>query len=167
NANGSNAQSLNTTLGKMLRINKDGSIPSDNPFFNQTSGMNRAIWAMGLRNPFTFGFQPGTGRMFINDVGQNTTEEINDGIRGSNYGWPTTEGPTNDPRFRGPIFSYGHSGGACAIIGSAFYNPPNRQFPDVFVGKYFFGDFCAGFIRRFDPATRTATGFATGLSSLV
>jgi glucose/arabinose dehydrogenase len=167
NANGSNAQSLNTTLGKMLRINKDGTIPSDNPFFNQASGINRAIWALGLRNPFNFTFQPGTGRMFINDVGQNTWEEINDGIRGSNYGWPTTEGPTSDTRFRAPLFAYNHSGGQCSIIGSAFYNPTTQQFPLVYLGKYFFADFCAGWIRRLDPATLTVTGFATGLSSPV
>ena len=61
------------------------------------TGANRAIWALGLRNPFTFAFQPGTGRMFINDVGQSTWEEIDDGIAGSNYGWPTTEGPTIEP----------------------------------------------------------------------
>jgi glucose/arabinose dehydrogenase len=167
NANGSNAQSLNTTLGKMLRINKDGTIPSDNPFFNQTSGINRAVWALGLRNPFNFTFQPGTGRMFINDVGQNTWEEINDGIRGSNYGWPTTEGPTSDSRFRAPLFAYDHSAGQCSIIGSAFYNPTSQQFPSVYVGKYFFADFCAGWIRRLDPATLTVTGFAIGLSSPV
>ena len=52
-----------------------------------------------------------TGRMFINDVGEVTWEEINDGIAGSNYGWPTTEGPTTDPRFRAPLFAYRHSGG--------------------------------------------------------
>src|SRR3954468_9263543 len=75
NANGANSQSLDTTLGKLLRLNPDGSIPNDNPFFNQTTGNNRAIWAMGLRNPFTFEIQPGTGRIFINDVGQSTTEE--------------------------------------------------------------------------------------------
>ena len=75
-------------LGKILRINSDGTIPTDNPFFNTAPGVNRAIWALGLRNPFTFAFQPGTGRMFINDVGQKTWEEINDGIAGSNYGWP-------------------------------------------------------------------------------
>jgi len=81
----SNAPSLNSPLGKILRINSDGSIPTDNPFFNQTTGINRAIWARGLRNPFSFAFQPGTGRMFINDVGEASTEEINDGIAGSNY----------------------------------------------------------------------------------
>ena len=78
----------------------DGSIPSRTPFYNTATGANRAIWALGLRNPFTFAFQPGSARMFINDVGQNTWEEINDGIAGSNYGWPDTEGPTTDPRFR-------------------------------------------------------------------
>src|SRR4030095_5585536 len=72
NANGNNAQSLSTRLGKMLRISSSGSIPLDNPFFNQTTGDNRAIWALGLRNPFTFSFQPAVGRMFINDVGENT-----------------------------------------------------------------------------------------------
>src|SRR5207248_1185562 len=92
NANGANSQTLSNLLGKMLRINSDGSIPTDNPFYNTATGSNRAIWALGLRNPFTFAFQPGTGRMFINDVGESTYEEINDGIAGSNYGWPITEG---------------------------------------------------------------------------
>jgi glucose/arabinose dehydrogenase len=89
NANSANAQTLSTRLGKMLRITSTGGIPTDNPFFNQATGDNRAIWALGVRNPFTFTFQAGVGRMFINDVGENTWEEINDGIAGSNYGWPT------------------------------------------------------------------------------
>jgi glucose/arabinose dehydrogenase len=104
NANGANAQSKSNLLGKILRVNDNGTIPADNPFFASTSGQNRAIWALGLRNPFSFDFQRGTGRMFINDVGQSTFEEIDDGIAGSNYGWPTTEGPTSDGRFRAPIF---------------------------------------------------------------
>ena len=74
NANGANAQSLSNRLGKILRINSNGTIPSDNPrsfpgIAGSTSGANRAIWAVGLRNPFTFAFQPGTARLFINDVG--------------------------------------------------------------------------------------------------
>ena len=52
NANGSNSQTLTNRLGKMLRINGDGSIPEDNPFFGTAAGDNRAIWAVGLRNPF-------------------------------------------------------------------------------------------------------------------
>ena len=108
NATASNAQTLNNRLGKILRINSDGTPPADNPFFNQATGNNRSIWALGLRNPFTFAFQPGTGRMFINDVGEASWEEINDGIAGSNYGWPNVEGPSANPNFRSPLFAYGH-----------------------------------------------------------
>lgn len=170
NATPSNSQTLSNMLGKILRINSDGSIPTDNPFFNQATGNNRSIWALGLRNPFTFDFQPGTGRMFINDVGQSSWEEINDGIAGSNYGWPVTEGPTTNPSFRAPLFAYGHGFSAttgCAIAGGAFYNPPVAQFPSSFVGKYFFADLCSGWIRVFDPATGTAAPFATGISQPV
>ena len=166
NANPSNAQTLTNRLGKVLRINADGSIPTDNPFFNQATGVNRSIWALGLRNPFTFAFQPGTNRMFINDVGQNTWEEINDGIAGSNYGWPTTEGVTSNPAFRSPLFAYAHGSSpttGCAIAGGAFYNPLNVKFPASFVGKYFFADLCSGWIRTFDPATSTAADFASGV----
>jgi glucose/arabinose dehydrogenase len=166
NANGANAQTISNLLGKMLRINGDGSIPTDNPFYNIASGNNRAIWALGLRNPFTFAFQPGTTRLFINDVGESTYEEINDGIAGSNYGWPTTEGPTSNPAFRSPIYFYGHGSG-CAIVGGAFYNPPVPQFPSIYTGKYFFADLCSGWIHVFDPAAGTATGFATGIVSPV
>ena len=170
NANGANSQTLSNLLGKVLRINADGTIPTDNPFYNTASGNNRAIWALGLRNPFTFAFQPGTTRLFINDVGQSTWEEINDGIAGSNYGWPTTEGPTSNPAFRSPIFFYGHGTTdttGCAIVGGAFYNPPVAQFPSSYIGKYFFADLCSGWIRVFDPTAGTATGFATGISTLV
>ena len=166
NANGANAQSLSNLLGKMLRINADGTIPPDNPFYNTATGNNRAIWALGLRNPFTFAFQPGTTRLFINDVGESTYEEINDGIAGSNYGWPITEGPTSNSAFRGPIYFYGHGTNnvtGCAIVGAAFYNPPVPQFPSSYTGKYFFADLCNGWIRVFDPSAGTATGFATGI----
>jgi len=170
NANGSNAQSLSTRLGKMLRISSNGGIPTDNPFFNLTTGDNRAIWALGLRNPFTFSFQPGVGRMFINDVGQNTWEEINDGIAGANYGWPNCEGNCNPPNgnFRDPIFAYMNDAQTCAITGGAFYNPQTGQFPSNYVGNYFFADFCAGWIRKLDPSMgNTVTDFATGISSPV
>ena len=166
NANGANAQSLSNLLGKMLRINADGIIPPDNPFYNTATANNRAIWALGLRNPFTFAFQPGTTRLFINDVGESTYEEINDGIAGSNYGWPITEGPTSNSAFRGPIYFYGHGTNnvtGCAIVGAAFYNPPVPQFPSSYSGKYFFADLCNGWIRVFDPSAGTATGFATGI----
>lgn len=164
NAVPSNAQSLNTTLGKLLRINADGSIPSDNPFFDQTSGNNRAIWALGLRNPYTFAFERGSGRLFINDVGAAAFEEIDDGIAGSNYGWPATEGPTSDPQFRAPLFAYEHglnNSMGVAITGGAFYDPITRAFPSSFAGTYFFADLGIGFIRNFNPASGAVTDFGT------
>jgi glucose/arabinose dehydrogenase len=176
NATPANAQSLSNLLGKILRINADGTIPSDNPtsfpgIAGTTSGVNRAIWSVGLRNPYTFAFQNGTGRMFINDVGQNTWEEINDGRAGVNYGWPTTEGPTTDARFVSPLFWYGHGTSAttgCAITGGAFYNPAVNQFPSDYTGTYFFADFCSGWIRRLNPASgNTVTDFASGINSPV
>jgi uncharacterized repeat protein (TIGR03806 family) len=160
---GAPAQDMKTLQGKILRINPDGSIPADNPFFRQTTGKYRAIWALGLRNPFTFAFQSGTGRMLINDVG-GANEEVNVGSAGANYGWPTVEhGPTNDRRFRGPIHWYKES----SIAGGAFYNPPRRQFPAKYVGKYFFADFKQGWIRTLDPDNpKDVRDFLTGLGNL-
>lgn len=183
NANGANAQSFSNLLGKILRINPDPAnlVPSDNPYFNDAGviGINKAIWALGLRNPFTFSFQPGTGRIFINDVGEVTWEEINEGVAHSNYGWQICEGnncggntPPTD--YRAPLYVYAHSTGTptgCAIVGGAFYNPVTQQFPAQYVGKYFFADLCSGFIRYIDPSAAppigSSTPFATGISTPV
>jgi glucose/arabinose dehydrogenase len=170
NANGSNAQTLNNLLGKILRLNKDGSIPTDNPFYGSATGANRAIWALGLRNPFTFAFKPGTSLMYINDVGAGSWEEINSGIAGSNYGWPATEGTTTNPAYRSPLYAYPHGSGnfsGCAITGGAFYNPATVRFPSTYVGRYFFADFCNGWINTYDPATGSVANFASGISSAV
>jgi glucose/arabinose dehydrogenase len=171
NANGANAQTLGNLLGKILRINADGSVPGDNPFVGQAAGVNRAIWALGLRNPYTFSIEPVSGRMFINDVGENTWEEIDAGISGSNYGWPDTEGPTSDTRYRAPVYAYQHQAGTptgCAITGGAFYNPQGVfQFPGDYDGDYFFADYCTGWIYRLETASFTAGQFATGISSPV
>jgi glucose/arabinose dehydrogenase len=171
NGHSANAQTLGNLLGKILRLNPDGSIPEDNPFYGRASGANRAIWALGLRNPFTFAFQPGTGRMLINDVGQNAWEEINDGVAGANYGWPLAQGPTTRQGYRSPIYWYGHGIGpeiGCAITGGAFYDPPSPRFPSEYAGSYFFADYCSGWIRRLDPSRGNAvSGFAAGLRSPV
>jgi len=154
----------------MLRINKDGTIPTDNPFYTTASGNNRAIWALGLRNPFKFAVQPSKGTIFINDVGENTWEEINQAKKGANYGWPVHEGVANDndPQYVDPIFAYGHAGSdpattGCSITGGAFYNPTTLQFPPEYEGDYFFADFCGGWIRSFDPSSQEASGFAIGI----
>ncbi|MBX3086336.1 MAG: PQQ-dependent sugar dehydrogenase [Anaerolineae bacterium] len=166
NAVPANSQTLTNRLGKILRINADGTIPTDNPFYNTATGDNRAIWALGLRNPFKFTFQNGTGRMFINDVGQVAFEEINDGIAGSNYGWAVYEGYSSDPNYRSPLYAYPHSGSTpngCAITGGTFYNPTTEQFPPIYRGKYFFMDLCSAWIYYVDPsdtAPLTPTAFA-------
>ena len=95
-----NSQSVTSFDGKIVRLNKDGSIPASNPTsFTTTSGATvtttgafRAIWAIGLRNPYRFSFHDGTGAMRINDVGAGAFEEVNVGQAGANYGWPTCEG---------------------------------------------------------------------------
>jgi glucose/arabinose dehydrogenase len=164
---GDNAQKLGNPFGKILRINRDGSIPATNPFFDRTSGTNRAIWALGLRNPFTTAVQRSTGRLFVNDVGLDAYEEINRGVAGANYGWPVVEGPSSDPRFRAPVHAYGHAGTVCAIAGGTFYEPDVMAFPAAFYGQYFFGDHCAGWIRRLNPDTGAVTAFASGLGGRI
>jgi glucose/arabinose dehydrogenase len=170
NATAANSQSMGTVMGKLLRIGADGSIPTDNPFFTSATGQSRAIFALGLRNPFTFAVQPGTGAIFVNDVGNSAFEEIDRVTAGGNYGWPSTEGPTTDARFTAPLFSYTHgttSTTGCAIAGGTFYNPATVAFPASFVGKYFFADYCGNWVRVLDPATATAADFAAGLAAPV
>ncbi len=161
-------QSINSLLGKILRINPDGTIPTDNPFYNSATGVNRAIWARGMRNPFKASVQRGTNRVFINDVGTATWEEVNEPVAGKNYGYPMLEGfrtagqyaPGN---YQDPFFAYNHTEG-CSITGGAFYNPVNAQFPASYVGKYFYADYCAGYIRTVDLTTKAKGNFATGVN---
>jgi putative heme-binding domain-containing protein len=159
---GEPAQRMNTLQGKLLRIDPDGSIPADNPFINTAKGKYRAIWALGLRNPFTFAVQPGTGRIFINDVGETRWEEIDEGFAGANYGWPAAEGPSTDPRFQAPIYWYP----VASISGSAFCpTGPAASFPPGYRGRYFFADFVKGWIKVLDPdRPADVETFATGLS---
>jgi glucose/arabinose dehydrogenase len=153
------AQDLHSLLGKVLRLNPDGSIPPDNPFVTKAEGKYRAIWVLGLRNPFTFAVQPGTGRIFINDVG-GRVEEVNEGVAGANYGWPIVDhGPTTDRRFRGPVHYYP----AASITGGAF-SPADLPWPAEYRGRYFTADFVHGWIRTLDPEKPAeAKPFATGL----
>lgn len=149
-----NAQSRTSLFGKILRLNSNGTIPSDNPSMG-TSGIYRAIWAMGLRNPYTFAFHPLTGRMHINDVGQETWEEVNLGRAGANYGWPESEGPTDNPAFDAPILALRHADSptlfeSFAVVGGAFYNPQLNMFGAEYVGNYFFADYVFGWIYRMD-----------------
>ena len=168
NATPSKAQDLTDPFGKLLRFNDDGTIPSDNPFFGSQTGLARAVWAYGLRNPFTFAVQPVTGRIHINDVGQNTWEEINVGAPKANYGWPASEGPDNVTGLvTGPLFTYKHSAASpagsgpggfftgLAIAGGAFY-PASGPFPAAYRSQYYFADFLGQFVGRIDLANGNA-----------
>lgn len=148
NANDAHPQNLDTYHGKLLRINKDGSAPTDNPFYSEAaSAQRKRVWAYGLRNPYTFSIQPVTGKIFVNDVGQGSAEEINDATTGGrNFGWPATEGSTTNPSYTSPVYAYLHSGPqptGCAITGGTFFNPSTTSYPATYVGKYFFQDFCS------------------------
>lgn len=141
-----NSQSLTNLAGKILRINKDGSIPSTNPFFGQ-AGVREEIYVYGLRNPFRFSFRPGTNILYIGDVGQSTWEEVNVGVLGGNYGWPTYEGPTNVAGFISPAFAYQHTTEQRgSITGGAFMNL--GSFPAPYEGSYFYADYIRDTIRR-------------------
>jgi glucose/arabinose dehydrogenase len=180
NAVPSNAQSIDNLLGKILRISSTpcAVIPADNPtsfpgIAGSPAGDNRAIWAVGLRNPFTFAFHPVTGRMFINDVGNSSWEEIDDGIAARNFGWPTTEGDFDQasfPDFTRPFYAYPHSGGIVtgfAITGGSFYVPPISPYPAEYYGDYFFGDFVSNWIKRIDVNTSAVTSFGDSTSGVV
>jgi len=163
NANSAHAQNLDTYHGKILRINRDGSAPADNPFIAGATEQRKRVWAYGLRNPYTIAFQPGTGRFFVNDVGQGTWEEINDATTGGkNFGWPQAEGNSSNPAFTNPVYAYGHGsvdGLGCAITGGTFFNPTTTNYPSRYYGKYFFQDLCSRWINELtldDPATRSS-----------
>jgi glucose/arabinose dehydrogenase len=174
------AQNLGHPFGKVLRLNDDGSVPADNPYANTQVGQGRLVWASGLRNPFTLAVQPGSGRVHINDVGEETWEEINLGAAGANYGWPGSEGPANvTPGVTAPLFAYAHDpaspegsgpGGfftGQAIAGGAFYPTSGAGlFPAPYRGQYFFADFLGRFIGVLDSGNGNAAytfGSVSGL----
>lgn len=168
NANGANAQNLDNYLGKILRINSDGSVPAGNPFTTGSAARQR-IWAYGLRNPYTIDFQPGTGTFYVNDVGEVTWEEINDAtIAGRNFGWPSAEGNSTNPLYTNPVFAYGHGEGdgvGCAITGGTFFNPSSTNYPGEYEGVYFYQDLCEDWINYIEPGVLpTAHSFATGIA---
>jgi glucose/arabinose dehydrogenase len=156
-APGGNGQSLDTLLGKILRIDPTPSggrqyrIPSGNPF--ASGGGQPEIWAYGLRNPWRFSWDRETNDMWIADVGQNAWEEIDfvpagQGA-GANFGWNRLEGThqfSGEPP-RGavpPIFEYPLTGGTCAAIGGYVYR--GSKLPAL-TGAYLYSDYCDGAIR--------------------
>lgn len=172
NADRNRSPLLTSLFGKILRLNDDGSIPADNPHHATTTGQSQAIWARGLRNPFTFAVQPGTGTLYINDVGEDTWEEVNIGAAGADYGWPANEGNGTVGGATAPIFAYRHTettppgigpGGFItgqSIVGATFY-PAGGVFPAAYHGSFFFADLLSRIVGRLDPANgHAASTFA-------
>jgi glucose/arabinose dehydrogenase/PKD repeat protein len=143
------AQDLSSPHGKILRINKDGSIPEDNPFAGQPGKLG-AIWAYGFRNPWRFQFDSGTGRLFGGDVGSHIWEEVNSIVKGANYGWPLHEGicASSCAGYTDPIYAYPHAGESAAVTGGPVYR--HDMFPPEYRGDLFFGDYAKGFIKNAD-----------------
>lgn len=162
NADGANAQNPNNLLGKLLRINRDGSIPSDNPNFQRYSGRSRAIVALGFRNPFALAVQPDTGLIYASNVGAKYEEleryDSDATPRSLNYGWPKLDGPRGRQAapsdYRDPAYAYDHgSGEGTALCGGDFYSPSAAaadRFPANYHGCYFFSDY-RGWIKYIDP----------------
>ena len=147
------AQSLNTLLGKLLRIAVDAgepyAIPGDNPLVTGSGLME--IWAYGLRNPWRFSFDSLTGDLYIGDVGQSNWEEVDflpaGAPGGANFGWDYREGSHNfegDPpagvAFVEPVAEYAHTEG-CSITGGVVVRDP--RLPEL-QGVYLYGDYCTG-----------------------
>ncbi len=172
------AQNPDVLLGKMLRIDvRQGApytVPPDNPFVQ--GGGRPEIWALGLRNPWRYDFDPWTGDLYIADVGQNAWEEVNfwpaDGGPGANFGWDYYEGthPYEDTPPPGltlifPVAEYGHDLG-CSVTGGVVYR--GRALPPEWQGVYLYGDFCSGRIwglrRQPDGTWMTRVLFETGFN---
>jgi glucose/arabinose dehydrogenase len=144
------AQDLTKPRGKILRFNPDGTVPTDNPFYDGAGPNSDAVWALGLRNPFRAYYDVPTGRLIIGDVGGNVystaIEEVNIGVRGANYGWPNVEAPNGNPAYTAPAYYYAHNGRDASITGGFVYH--GSQFPSTFQGSYFFADYTQNWIRR-------------------
>jgi PKD repeat protein len=157
------SQSLTSPRGKILRINKDGTIPTDNPFYDGAGPNRDDIWARGLRNPFRTFYDGPSGKLYVADVGGNdysvAREEVNIGVAGANYGWPNCEGSScgSNPAFTSPIYSYGHNNRDASITGGFIYH--GSQFPAQYRGSYFFADYAQNWIRRL---TFDASGNVSG-----
>jgi glucose/arabinose dehydrogenase len=169
-----NAQNLDSLLGKILRIDpRPTSTATTNTAAEQRpytvespgplgQGARPEICDYGLRNPWRFSFDRGTAALLIGDVGQNSQEEIDyvpaEQACGTNFGWSAFEGTNrfNDaqdaPNAVSPILTYGRDEG-CSVTGG--YVIRDRSLPALY-GRYVYGDFCAGELRSFKPATPEA-----------
>ncbi|MFH9396281.1 PQQ-dependent sugar dehydrogenase [Streptomyces sp. NPDC017413] len=163
-----NGQKLDTLLGKLLRIDPSGgepyAIPADNPFVDDADAKDE-IWSYGLRNPWRFSFDAGTGDLLIGDVGQSDWEEIDwapaDSEGGENYGWSSMEGThpfrggTEPANHVPPVHEYDRTGLGCSVTGGYVYR--GDALPDL-RGRYVFSDYCDGTLRTLQLENGEVTG---------
>ncbi|MFC9747845.1 PQQ-dependent sugar dehydrogenase [Streptomyces niveus] len=163
-----NGQKLDTLLGKILRIDPAGAepyaIPSDNPFVDDPNAKDE-IWSYGLRNPWRFSFDSGTGDLLIGDVGQSDWEEIDwapaSSEGGENYGWASMEGThpfrggTEPANHVPPVFEYDRNGLGCSVTGGYVYR--GDAIPDL-QGQYVYSDYCDGTLRTLKIENGAVTG---------
>lgn len=135
------SQDPRTTAGKILRVNPDGSIPSDNP----TPGSY--VFASGFRNVWGMTFHPNTGVLYASENGSKSHDEVNVVYGGKNYGWPEAEGTAKNPKFADPLWDSGSSGlqSRNGMVGLTFYR--GAMFPEL-QGDLLFCAFKTGRIRR-------------------
>jgi glucose/arabinose dehydrogenase len=132
------AQRLDSLAGKTLRLNDDGSVPSDNPFMGQQAARPE-IWSYGHRNAQGMDWQPGTNLMFQTEHGPSGFDgpgggdEVNIVERGKNYGWPIIHHKETRAGLESPLLEYTP---ACAPASGMFYR--SSAFPS-FRGNFFFG----------------------------
>jgi glucose/arabinose dehydrogenase len=149
-ATSSNSQLLTNPFGKILRINSDGTIPTDNPFYddgNPNTSNDDRIWAYGLRNSFDFTFSTVNDSLYSSENGWNTQDEVNQIHKGGNYGWPDCEGFTGtctDPSFIAPMDVWNSP--LPAVTGIIVYE--SNVMP-AFTGHMFVGDYDNGAITDF------------------
>ena len=170
NANTAHAQNLDTYHGKVIRVNKNGSVPPGNPF-TTGSAQRLRVWSYGLRNPYTLSVDLVSGRIFVNDVGQFAWEEINEATSGGlNYGWPAAEGMDPNPAYTNPYYTYPHGanvGQGCAITGGTFLTTAATNYPATYRNKYYFIDYCNNWIDYIPlSGTVSRTNFATNIGGL-
>lgn len=150
NTNGANAQDLSNIHGKILRLNRDGSAPEDNPFFN-TPGAVQQIYAYGLRNPFRFTVTP-DGVLLAGDVGEASWEELNVITAGGNYGWPGAEGNCSTDQCSStidPLYAYAHTlppANVGSITSILYYT--GTTLPEQYRNKVFIADYSVGWIKE-------------------
>ncbi|WP_329565100.1 PQQ-dependent sugar dehydrogenase [Streptomyces sp. NBC_01361] len=163
-----NGQRLDTLLGKILRIYPSGgepyTIPADNPFVDDPDAKDE-IWSYGLRNPWRFSFDSGTGDLLIGDVGQSDWEEIDwasaDSEGGENYGWASMEGThpfrggTEPANHVPPVHEYDRNGLGCSVTGGYVYR--GDAIPDL-QGQYLYSDYCDGTVRGLTIENGEVTG---------